>query len=118
MQRAATKQSRAANKLERDFMAWVKQQPCCVCNRPGPSIVDHIFGSSKKSYAGLERVHIGHIAILSLCEYCDSVKTRGSRREFESRFGRQLDHWYHMITQSEWFGRFSEIEIRAVLEAR
>lgn len=97
MQRKATKQSRGPNTYERKFIEAVKELPCICCGREGPSIVDHIYGSSKKLYNDLERVHVGHMAILPLCVGCDSVKTQGSRREFEQQFGKQEELWLKML---------------------
>lgn len=97
MQRKGTRQSPAANAAERRFIAIVKQLPCCVCGQPGPSIADHIWGSSKKLYAGIERVHVGHWAIVPLCQVCDQVKTFGSRRAFQARYGSQASYWLRMV---------------------
>jgi hypothetical protein len=97
MQRRATKQSRGANAREREFIATVKQLPCICCDTPGPSIYDHIYGSAKKLYNGLERVHVGHYAGIPLCLHCDSIKTRGSRRAFEDQFGQQVALWLRLI---------------------
>lgn len=97
MQRKATKQSRGPNTAEKELTAIVKQLPCICCKAPGPSIVDHIYGSSKKLYRGLERVHVGHVAILPLCYSCDSIKTQGSRRRFEDHFGSQEELWFKML---------------------
>lgn len=97
MQKKATKQSPAANAKERTFMATVKELPCCCCGNDGPSIVDHIYGSSKKLYNGPERVHVGHYAVIPLCIHCDNVKTQGSRRVFENEFGRPEHFWIIMI---------------------
>lgn len=97
MQRKATKQSRGPNAFEKRFMGAVKDLPCIVCGHPGPSIVDHIYGSSKKLYNDLERVHVGHLAVLPLCYSCDHIKTHGSRRAFENRFGQQEGLWFKML---------------------
>lgn len=100
MRRKGTAQSPAANAKERDFIGTVKMLPCICCDQPGPSIADHIYGSAKKLYADeyrLERVHVGHYAILPLCEHCDSVKTRGNRRAFEDQFGKPETLWLRML---------------------
>lgn len=93
MQRRGTKQSPAANTAERAFMAYTKDSDCICCGNPGPSIVDHIYGSSKKLYNGPERVLVGHWAAIPLCVTCDNVKTRGSRRAFEDEFWSQVVMW-------------------------
>lgn len=101
MQRRATKQSRGANQKERDFVGQVKELPCSCCSSPGPSIADHIYGSAKKLYDGLARVHVGHYAVIPLCLECDSLKTRGSRRKFEEINGQQEILWLSMISKYE-----------------
>lgn len=37
-----TKNAKAINKAEGAYLAWVKQQPCGVCDEPGPSDAHHI----------------------------------------------------------------------------
>lgn len=96
MQRKPTKQSRAANSDERAFQTWVKEQPCCVCGNE-PVIVDHIWGSAKKLYIGVERVHVGHWAVIPLCLECDSIKTNGSRRAFRESCDDPVDFWFNVI---------------------
>jgi len=93
MQRKPTKQSRAANADEKRFMDYTAGCCCIVCGNDAGVIVDHIHGATKKTYVGLERVHIGHWAVIPLCEICDRVKTLGSRRAFESQCGNQKALW-------------------------
>lgn len=97
VQRRATRQSRGAGAAERRFIHAVKQLPCICCNHPGPSIYDHMYGSAKKLYSGLERVHVGHYAGIPLCYSCDHIKTHGSRKAFEQAFGRQENLWLRLI---------------------
>jgi len=97
MRRKSTKQSPAASANERKFIGLVKELPCVACGTDGPSIYDHIYGSSKKLYNGLERVYVGHYAGIPLCLACDSVKTRGSRRAFINQFGEPEYLWLKMI---------------------
>lgn len=97
MQRKNTKQSPGANNKERQFHSIIKELPCVVCGADGPSICDHIYGSSKKLYNGPERVHVGHYAVIPLCVRCDNVKTQGSRRVFENEFGQPEHFWIIMI---------------------
>lgn len=89
MQRKPTKTTRGANAEEKRFMAWVKEQPCCCCGMPGPSIVDHAMGATYKH----NKVLIGHWYLLPLCYLCDQVKTQGSRRGFREAFGPMADLW-------------------------
>lgn len=100
MRRKGTKQSPAATAAERRFIQEVKQLPCIVCGKPGPSIYDHIWGSAKKlriGPGGIVRVHVGHYAGLPLCTVCDTVKTQGSRAGFSSMFGSQPAMWLDML---------------------
>jgi len=97
MYRPATKQSPGPNTKERAFRGIVKMLPCAGCGAEGPSIVDHIYGSSKKLYKGLERVLVGHYAVLPLCITCDNVKTHGSRRAFVNMFGPPEKLWLDML---------------------
>ncbi len=83
MQRKATKNTRAANADEKRFMAWVKEQPCCICHTPVPSIVDHMYGATFKH----NKVLIGMWALLPYCPTCDEVKTLGSHNKHLEVFG-------------------------------
>jgi len=94
MQSRATKQTPAPNAAEKRFQAYTKESDCICCGNLGPSIADHIWGKSKKLYIdNIQRVHVGHWAMIPLCEYCDPVKTQGSRREFFEDFGCQVGMW-------------------------
>lgn len=95
MQRPATKKStRAANAQEKKFMKWVKEQPCAICNRQPPSIVDHMYGSAFIH----NKVLIGHYALLPLCEIHDAVKTQGSHNAYLNEFGEtQAETWVEQL---------------------
>lgn len=109
MQRRATKQSPGPTAAEKRFAGDVKAAACIVCGSPGPSIVDHIWGSSKKLYLdGIERVSVGHWAILPLCSICDSVKTHGSRKAFEEQFGSQIELWFMLLNRDCLIDRVPE----------
>ena len=97
MQRVATRQSRGANSAEKRFIGWVKQEPCICCNAPAPSIADHAMGATFKK----NKVLIGHFWLLPLCQWCDNVKTHGSRRQFISQFGLMSDLWLKLIEKYE-----------------
>lgn len=101
MQRKPTPQSRGPNAKERWFHGIVKEMDCIACGKPGPSIVDHIYGSSKKLYNGPERVMVGHWAVIPLCYICDAVKTQGSRKAFEKAFGQQEELWLRMLREND-----------------
>lgn len=100
MQRKATKQSRAANKQEKDFHKWAKEQDCACCGSSSGSILDHWKGSSKKLYDGITRVHVGHWLVIPLCQSCDSVKTNGSLKVFNEAFGNWLTMWCWLVSSS------------------
>lgn len=87
MQRPNSKKTRQANAQEKAFMGWIKERPCCICNKPGLSIVEHCQGSAKKVKVNLITVLIGTWFLIPLCEKCDAIKTRGSYREFVNLFG-------------------------------
>jgi hypothetical protein len=92
MQRKPTKNTRGPSSSERDFQAWTKEQDCICCGN-SPVIVDHVEGSTKKAYVGVERVLVGHWYVLPLCIECDTVKTSGSRKVFRERFGSPAELW-------------------------
>ena len=79
MNRKPTKNTRGPNVEEKRLMNWVKEQSCCICRRPGPSIVDHMYSSTFRHL----KVLIGMWALLPYCERCDQVKTQGSHRMHE-----------------------------------
>lgn len=90
MQRRASKNTRLANSQEKAFMVWTKEQPCCICGAPGPSIVDHMYGSTFKH----NKVLIGMWALLPYCFECDKVKTNGSHFAHLKEFAcTQADLW-------------------------
>ena len=94
MQRRATKQSRGANSDERKFMAWIKERGiCAACGNRGHVVCHHLYGSAAKIKVDLITVLIGHSAVIGLCQCCDNIVTRGSRRKFVDEFGPQNALW-------------------------
>ena len=93
MQRKASKKTRGPNADELRFMAWVKEQDCVGCGNDGPSIVDHLYGSSFKH----NRILIGMWALLPYCQLCDEFKTIQGRAAHDRAFG---------FTQAQLFGEF------------
>jgi hypothetical protein len=89
MQRKATKTTRGPNAEEQRFQAFCKESDCSVCGNPGPSIVHHCEGSTFKH----NKVLVGHWFTIPLCETCDDVITKGSRRAFREKFGPQSHIW-------------------------
>lgn len=94
MQRKPTKNTRGPNANEKRFMRWVKEQPCCVCGREGPSIVDHAMGATYKHNKTL----IGHWFLLPLCEEHDSYKRYASRRGFINAYGYMSSYWSQLVS--------------------
>lgn len=94
MQRPATKQSRAANSDEKRFIGWIKDRCiCAACGNDAPVIAHHMAGSSAKIVIDFERVLFGHWAVIGLCQCCDNLVTRGSRRALTNAFGPQCEMW-------------------------
>lgn len=97
MQRRATKNTRGANAAEKRYLKWVKEQPCIICQQPGPSIADHCEGATFKT----SKVLVGMWFILPYCQVCDAVKTQGSRRAHLNQFSTtQSALWLHFIEQA------------------
>ena len=101
MQRKASGNTRGANADEKRFMAFVKQCDCIACRADGPSIVDHMYGSSFKH----NKILVGMWALLPYCPACDEVKTILGRKAHDAMFGE---------TQAEFYREFIS-DIPAVL---
>ena len=93
VQSRATKQSPEKCAGAKRFQNYTAGCRCIACGNDGGVICDHLWGRSKKTYVGPERVHIGHWAVIPLCVHCDRIKTMGSRRAFESQCGSQKALW-------------------------
>lgn len=120
MQRKATRQSRGASSRDRDFIGWVKEQPCICCGNPSPSIADHLFGSAAKKLIEFERIQCGLYAVIPLCQECDSVKTQGSRKALIKHFSASglstpENEWLNMVNESQWVDKFTDREKLAVI---
>lgn len=90
MQRKATKQSPAANTAEKRHLVWVKNRGvCAACLNAAPLILHHCEGSSFRN----NKILIGHWFVLGLCQCCDNIITRGSRKAFRLQFGSQSSLW-------------------------
>ena len=97
MYRRSSQNTRNANAEEKRWHAWLKEQPCCQCHKPGPSIVEHCVGSTFKHQKQL----IGHLFCIPLCSWCDSIKTRGGRPRYWKMFGeRMCESWKRVIDDS------------------
>lgn len=114
MQRKATKQSRAANAIERQHMAWIKERGiCAACGNRGHVICHHLYGSAAKIKVNFATVLIGHAAVMGLCSICDGIVTRGSRRKFVDEFGPQNSLW--MLQYEESPIKFSDEVVRGIM---
>ena len=89
MQRKPTKNTRGPNAEEKRFQAWLKEQPCCVTGKPGPSIVHHCEGATFKH----NKVLVGHWFCIPLSQEVDDIINHGSRREFREKYNSQSYFW-------------------------
>jgi len=95
-------QTRGEAAVEKRLMRWTKEQPCCICDNPGPSIVDHMYGSTFRHNKRL----IGMIALLPYCQTCDDVKTSGNHNTHLRILGSTQaalwhDHIYRYMRQCD-----------------
>ena len=114
MQRKITKQSRGANKDERNHMRWIKERMiCAACDSHAPVINHHMYGATAKIKVDLITVLIGHSAVLGLCISCDNLITRRSRRVFSDEFGPQNKLWERQYSFSPI--RFPDEVVRGIM---
>lgn len=95
MQTKLSKQSRAPNRAEKDFLAWCKEQPSIVSGAWGVD-VHHCAGSTAKQSVGLQRVHIGHWYCIPLTPE-EHWLYHNRKTEFEDRYGEQSDLWLKLV---------------------
>jgi hypothetical protein len=96
MQRKPTRQSRGPNAEEKRFQGFTKEASCIACGNTGPSFVHHCEGATFKH----NKILIGHYFVLPLCQLCDDVITRGSKKAFREAFGSQSELWAKHIESS------------------
>lgn len=112
MQRAATRQSRAANAAEKRHMSWIKgRMICAACNRFGPVINHHCEGATFRN----KKILVGHLFVIGLCQDCDDIITRQSRRKFRESFGSQSGLWSKQFESYPNQQDFSQEEIQAII---
>lgn len=100
MQRKATSQSRAANALEKAHMQWIKERnQCAACGSSGV-INHHCEGATFKVKVNFATVLIGHAFVIGLCQCCDNIITKGSRKAFRDAFGLQSGLWFKQYQDS------------------
>ena len=100
MMRKATKQSPGPNSAEKAYHRWVKESERCIaCLAPVyVPILHHAEGATFKHLKTL----VGHWFSFGLCQRCDDVVTRQSRRVFREYLGTsQAAVWKESIGRYE-----------------
>lgn len=107
--------ARLANVEEKAFQAYTKESPCIVCGAPGPSIVEHCYGSTVKK----NKVLIGHKWVIPLCLECDDIKTNGSPKKLIIKAKRQLKILWdeHACNYSQDRGMIFSDDVYGAIEA-
>lgn len=112
MQRKATRQSRGANAAEKRHMSWIKSRMvCAACRQFGPVINHHCMGATFKN----NKVQCGHLFVIGLCQSCDNIVTRESRRALCDAFGSQSGLWAEQFEDYPSKDEFSEEEVNAII---
>lgn len=93
MQRKATKNTRGPSKAEKDFQAWLKEQPCCI-GGVGVTEVHHCKGSTFKH----NKVLIGHWFCIPLSKDSHD-QYHASTKRFRLQWGLQSDLWLAQVKQ-------------------
>lgn len=84
MQRKATKNTRGPNAEEKRYRSWVKEScKCRACFKTDYVIFHHCEGATFKHNKTL----IGHWFGIGLCQDCDDVVTKQSRKVFREYVG-------------------------------
>lgn len=113
MQRKSTRQSRGPDAAEKRWHTWIKEQGiCAACGDDGGVYCHHMYGSSFK----INKVMIGHLACIGLCQQCDDIITHGSRRAFTDKFGPQSELWRKQFEQYPLKHEFGDHEIQAIID--
>lgn len=112
MQRKPTRNTRGPNAAEKRHIAWLKDRMiCAACNQHGPIIAHHAEGAAFRH----NKVLIGHLFILGLCQSCDNIVTRQSRKAFRDSFGSQSGLWQEQFSDYPIRSDFSDEEIEAII---
>ena len=113
MMRPVTRQSRGRDAAEKRFHTWIKGRGVCACcKNEGGVYLHHMYGSTFK----FKKLMLGHWATLGLCQLCDDVITKGSRRAFTERFGPQCKLWLIQLQSYPLIGEIRCDEIEAIME--
>ena len=51
------------------------------------------MGATYKVTVDFERLQIGHLFVIGLCQLCDDIVTHGSRKKFTDYHGPQCEIW-------------------------
>jgi len=112
MQRKATKQSRGANAAEKRHMGWIKDRMiCAACKQFGMVFNHHCEGATFRN----NKILVGHLFVIGLCQSCDNIITRGSRKSFRDSFGSQSGLWLEQFNDYPNQDDFSQEEIEAIV---
>ncbi len=95
MQRKTSKTTRGPNKAEKDFQAWLKQQPCCVTGQIGVQ-VHHCKGATYKH----NKVLIGHWFCLPLSPEVHAEYHAGTKA-WKAKYGTQSSFWLDLVERYE-----------------
>lgn len=113
MQRLATRQSRGADAAEKRHMKWIKERGiCAACGNSAGVIVHHCEGATFKH----NKLLVGHWFVIGLCQCCDNIVTRGSRRAFRDAFGPQSKLWFRQLQEYPGRHEVGQCEINAILD--
>lgn len=113
MQRKPTRQSRGPNAAEKRHIGWLKERMiCAACQQHGPVIAHHAEGATFRH----NKVLIGHLFVLGLCQSCDNVVTRESRKAFRDSFGAQSLLWSEQFEGCPMKHDFPVEAINAIIE--
>lgn len=83
MNRKPTKNTRGPNAAEKRHADWVKNKGyCSACLAEAPLILHHCMGATYRHNKEL----IGHWFVLGLCQHCDDLVTKGSRKRLTEHF--------------------------------
>ncbi len=116
MNRKPTKNTRGPNAEEKRYRDWVKEDchHCAACGVYAPLIFHHCMGSTYRH----NKVLIGHWFCIGLCNDCDSVVTRQSRRAFRKFFNLQSILWEKFISNYPRVDKCPDEVRNAIMDSR
>jgi len=112
MMRPDTRQSRGRDSAEKRYHHWIKDRGVCACCGNDFGVyLHHMYGSAFK----FKKLMLGHLAVLGLCQMCDDVVTRGSRKAFTDRFGPQCVIWLKQLSEYPLRAEIRCDEVEAIM---